>query len=268
MSSLVTFALGHKFPFKSINEIADYCLSPVPCSGATRLLVIPDERLGVVGQSLSEYSQLFWLAENIRGLAPEATHVRIVHYRRFCSTEPPDPKFRNAYQPWASMLGDEDARDLLKRQVKIPASGFLFNTPATFGDGGVLKQYAQYHELEDLLLFASYLTASSKMSKEQVIKFLTRSEIVPSCNIGTFPVQYFVDQMVQLGSAAEFMFHHRYINRAGYQRRNMGYLMERLQSHLIIDDIENQRAPFSFGSNVILSEDPASGEITGTDKQM
>lgn len=250
--------VGHlPFPEKHTHFI-DLAIAPnVFSGGAKRKAIVPDELYGANGHSLSEYGQLFWLYNNIDALAPDAEYVNLFQYRRFVSPQPVAGN-RASNGGWIITI-QEDELDAYAACFSRTHEGPCFNTPVRFPDG-VLTQYATQHVLEDMLNFVKYLTEIEMFSPRDAAKFLRSEHIIPACSVGIYDVKTFKKLFAYLERAADFLHSPYFVAREGYQRRSMGFLLERLQSFMILE-LLGQGA--RFGQNMMLSESQAVTSTTG-----
>lgn len=240
--------LGHlPFPHQGAHFI-DLMISPSVFEGAPkRTAIVPDELYGEHGHSLSEYAQLIWLRQHIDQLAPEARYVNIFHYRRFVSRQPVDsPKASNL--PWVTLVQGNDISTYASC-FERENHGNCFNTPIRFE--GVLNQYANVHVREDILNFTQYLLEIEMFNSKQAERFLSYDRLIPACSVGIYEVKTFKKLFAYLERAAEFLNTPYFVPREGYQRRSMGFLLERLHSFIILEFLERQG---QFGCNMTISE--------------
>jgi hypothetical protein len=258
-NNTLNVCLGHlPFPLGFGHHI-DLMVAPCIVTGSTRLALVDDSYFGINGSSLSEYVQLLWLLDNIQGIAAGCNYIRIFHYRRFATTEPPTAGTQSSNLPWATTIREADL-PAFEAAFSRQSREELFNTPVQFPNG-MLNQYAQNHILEDMLNFAKFLNETGILSASEVVEFL-RSEIhIPSCNIGTFALTSYDFIFGVLRQASEFVYSPYFIVRPGYQRRSVGFLLERLNSFLIIKLIQSGACKQNFGHNMVISNDPV---VSGT----
>jgi|JI8StandDraft_2_1071088.scaffolds.fasta_scaffold35500_2 hypothetical protein len=244
--------LGH-LPFPQTHERhIDLMIAPRLIAGPTRLALVDDSSFGPHGSALSEYVQLLWLLERLDGIAAGCEYVRIFHYRRFVSPESPPVGQASSNLPWATTIRAEDL-DAFASAFSRTCTTELFNTPVQF-HGGMLFQYAQSHVLEDMLNFAKFLLEKDILGALDIAEFLAAQIHIPSCNIGTFRIESYKAIFGTLRRAAEFLDSPYFVPRPGYQRRSVGFLLERLNSFLIVKRIQSGASPSSFGHNLVMSD--------------
>jgi hypothetical protein len=227
-------------------------VSPRMLGDVRRLALVEDSLFGPHGSSLSEYAQLIWIHDNIRALAGDCRYVRIFHYRRFVVATEPTVGKQSANLPWATVIAEKELSEFEHAFHRV-VDGEMFNTPAQF-NGGMLAQYAMAHVMEDMMKFCVFLVESKILSPIEVALFLREDIHIPSCNIGVFGLDSFISIFGDLKRAAEFIHSKYFTPRDGYQRRSAGFLLERLNSFLIIRRIRSGVSPERFGHNIVISE--------------
>jgi hypothetical protein len=247
----LNICLGHlSFPKEYLRHV-DLFVSPKVIAGPDRNAVVPDDTYGPNGHALSEYAQLLWIYKNIDALAPNHSYIRILQYRRFVSPVPIEG-VKSTNGPWMTTIqepGLADCEFCFDRNV----SEEIYNTPVHF-DQGVLMQYAANHVLQDLLNFTSYLVDTGVFSVLDACAFLRMEQFVPACNVGVFRKDNFKMMYHYIDKAASFMLSPAFVMRDGYQRRSMGFLIERFHSFLIFQFIGQKLSAESFGFNMVLSD--------------
>ena len=250
----INICLGHKpFPQK-YQSYADLFITPDLTFNANRVAYVPDSIAGENGQALSEYLQLLWLHKNIDKLAPEIEYIRIFQYRRFASKIKYGTTVVAENAVWVNTIKEENLY-LCADSFDRYNSEELFNTPINF-DEGVAYQYSTAHVIEDLHNFTNFLVEKNIIDTPTADEFLNMKTLIPACNIGVFKRTNFQKQFDLLSMAAEFLFSKNYIRREGYQRRSVGFLLERLQSYLILYWISAGHSKANFGLNYLISDKP------------
>ena len=251
-SNTLNICLGHLPPPAALAMHADLMIAPVWVPGQRRLAVVEDASFGAAGDTLSEYAQLIWLSDHLHEIADGFEFIRIFHYRRFTCRAQPTAGAQAANQPWSRTLTDSDLprfdAEFSRRQ-----DAELFNTQVDMG--GMLPQYAAAHVLEDLFHFAGFLLARGILSSAEACEFLQGGTLIPACNIGVFRLRTQRMMFRVLKAAAGFIDSAYFVRRDGYQRRNGGFLLERLHSFLILKAISSGLCQPRFGHNMVLSQD-------------
>lgn len=245
--------LGH-IPFpKNYSSYIDIFLSPTPIEGSKINAIIPDNTFGEHGHSLSEYAQLIWLSKNIDLIAPTLDYIRIFHYRRFSSPFKINgtPSLNG---PWITTI-QENSLDTYKNAFNRTSHGEIFNSRISF-DLGVITQYANNHVLEDLLNFTNFLVNKNIMSATDACNFLRTNDFIPACNVGVFSKVNFKIIYFYIQMASDFLNSENFKARDGYQRRSMGFLLERFHSFLLFQLISQNYSTPDFGHNIMISDSP------------
>jgi hypothetical protein len=251
MGQILNVCVGHQpFPMAFAHYV-DYTISPLLLHGVNRLIVVPDSIYGENGASLSEYAQLFWLNRNLEKLLRGHTHIRLLQYRRFVSDGTVQVA-RPSSAPFAKVIRT-DQLEFFPSDFLRNGEFELLNAPFQFA-GGVLGQYAATHELEDILGFARFLYKSAILSKLDVAMFLRRNFLIPASSVGVLSVENFKVIFECLAKASAYMNEKSFAVRQGYQRRNMGFLLERLHSHLLLLGIQKGNIKHKNGVHIVISE--------------
>ena len=248
---VVNVCLSHVQPPPLLMRHVDLLVTPERMLDGPRVAVVPDELFGPHGSALSEYAQLIWLYRNIDEVAAGREFIRVFHYRRFVSRVRPQVGAQAVNQPW-SVCVRPDELGHFDECFDRKNGAELFNTPFTF-ETGILGQYAASHRLEDLLSFACFLIQSDILEAASVAALLRRDVLIPACNIGVFRRETFARIFSTLERASHVLTSVFFAERTGYQRRNVGYLLERLNSHLILDMVASGEASNAFGYNIVVS---------------
>lgn len=249
---ILNVCLGHKaFPL-SFQNFLDYTISPIPISGVQNLIVVPDEMYGPNGSSLSEYAQLFWLYHNLDKLSQTATHIRTCHYRRFVSAERAGLG-KPCSLPFAHVINENELGHFKKNFDRSQVSELV--NASFMPRGGILAQYASAHLLEDLIDFSKFLHQKNILSPQHVILFLRENTLIPASSISVLSISNFRWIVSYLIKASDYMNHESFVVRSGYQRRNMGFLLERLNSYLLLEGIRQGKIEKNIGNHMIISDD-------------
>lgn len=251
-ANTLNICIGHQaFPLPYWHHI-DIMVAPNALAGHPRLTIIPDELYGPHGSSLSEYAQLFWVHEHLASLLDGRTFVRVFHYRRFISAHPPLCGKKSINLPWVTTLGSDELWQFEAEFDRL-VTGEIFNTPIRL-PSGVMEQYREAHLLEDFLRFGTFLIESNILDRTAVSRFMRTDLLIPSSSIGILHAESFQEIFSVLRQAANFLNTDFFFPREGYQRRNVGFLLERLNSFLIFERMANGKSPKSFGYQMLLSE--------------
>jgi hypothetical protein len=245
--------LGHlPFPQAHVDHI-DLMVSPRFIAGPNQLAVVDDSLFGQNGSALSEYVQLLWLLDHLDVVTVGYSYLRIFHYRRFVSREKPRVGQRSTNLPWSTAISSAELSSFASEFGRFSDTE-VFNTKVQFGDG-MLAQYARAHVLEDILNFTKFLIEIGVFSSSEASNFLRESTNIPACNIGVFSLETFRSIFSVLRKGADFVHSPYFVVRQGYQRRSVGFLLERLNGYLILKMIRNGEVKANFGHNIVISDD-------------
>lgn len=248
----INICIGHKgFPVAYARHV-DIMLTPKPIEDWPQAMIIPPSFYGVSGESLSEYAQLFWLLENFDSISKKFEYVRLFHYRRFvaehalCGESSLNQEWTTTIRPDELCTFEESFRRNSTKEV--------LNKPMIFNDGGMLMQYAVAHGLSDILGFTDYLLKDGLLNDKDAATFLTSKVLIPASSIGVFKVETFRKVMTILRRSANFMNSPDFVVRPGYQHRSMGFLLERLQSFLLLLHMQMHLDSTCFGVHIVMSD--------------
>lgn len=252
LGNTLNVCLGH-LPFPSTHEHhVDVMLGPRAIEGKSRLIVVEDSRYGKAGSALSEYAQLLWLYDNLDTVARGYRFVRIFHYRRFVSPTVPTVGSPAVNQPWSTVVSPGQLSHFDEAFSRV-ASKEIVNTSITLPNG-ILGQYASAHRLEDILRFTEFIHGRNIINAQQAAQFLRANQLIPACNIGVFKIRTFASIYEKLKAASEFLYSPLFIEREDYQRRSLGFLLERFQSYLLLAYIGRKGRSVISGHNMAIAE--------------
>jgi hypothetical protein len=245
----INICIGH-LPFPNeFFQYVDLMITPKYFYASYPRVIINDCDYGSEHGDLSEYAQLIWLYDNYEKVVDKKTFVRLFQYRRFVSPY----EFGNlCSHSWAKRIeveGLKDCQSIFERQASME----LFNRPLSLPET-VRGQYADCSVEEDIINFASFLKINGKMTDCEEIKFLTSTTLIPAANMGIFHRDHLYWLLAELKEASSFMLSKFYVKRSGYQRRVMGFLLERYNSFLLLHKRKQDMKPFFHGYHIILSK--------------
>jgi hypothetical protein len=126
----------------------------------------------------------------------------------------------------------------LERLLKPIVGDWLLSTAMNLSVC-VANQYAKHHELRDWWRFLSDAIDAGCITNEESRIASLAGTMIPAPSNGVFPVQIFLTQLQILETAALAFIRGGFVERADYQRRSLGFCLERLHSYLILRDITN-----------------------------
>lgn len=251
----LNICLGH-LPFPHTHfDFIDLMITPRLITGNKQVALVDDRLFGQFGSSLSEYVQLFWLLEHLDEISIGNNYVSIFHYRRFVSRNEPSIGLPSINQPWSTAVTVDDLK-FFHNDFSRTNNDELFNKPIQF-KGGMIGQYAHAHVLKDFLNFTNFLIDSEILNPVEAADFLRENIDIPACNIGIYKIETFKNIFGTLRKASEFVSSNYFTPRTGYQRRSMGFLLERLNSYLVLNMVRKNLIKPNFGYNIVISENPS-----------
>ena len=80
--------------------------------------------------------------------------------------------------------------------------------------------------------------------------------MIPASNMGTFRAATLREILMTLKRAAQFIKTSYFTPRTGYQRRVLGFLLERLNGHLLLHRVESGLTKAAIGHHILISDGP------------
>lgn len=128
---------------------------------------------------------------------------------------------------------------------------------------GYFQQYAQAHELVDLLDYTSLAIRSGVLGKAESADFVSEQVLIPGgCELGIFPRQWLTETLSVLSALGESFlktYSERINSYDSYQVRAVGFLSERLGSFLLLRELRRRYPrgipPEIFGHMSCVTED-------------
>ena len=97
------------------------------------------------------------------------------------------------------------------------------------------------------------------LSATDTAQFLRGDVLIPGGSIAVLSVENSRKIHSVLFQASTFINDPNYMARTGYQRRNMGFMLERLNSYLLIKGVNEGSIEPKAGVHMIVSDDPEIG---------
>jgi hypothetical protein len=248
--------IGHKNPefpiWKGYKYFGPEYLKAQPDNQRSELL---DHRL------LNEYAFLFQLRRQLGVNKDTPQLITLYQYRRFLVKEGIGVPSRNI--PWANTLKTSEAIELgeLISSMAGPPTNQQFQIgPVIKMPDSLLAQYARHHYCRDILRFCSDLVDAKVLTNQQAFDFLSQKIFIPTPSCGTFSFDFLNEALEILEKAAEVFLNNGYQKHADtYQGRVMGFLLERLNSHLLLEHLKSIGLDASMlsGKMIIISDDTA-----------
>lgn len=202
-------------------------------------IVIETEEVTQAGLSdrrIGEYHFLFALMKRLESIHAKGK-VTIVQYRRFVTSTPIGFPAQN--MSYARVITTNSSKALPFENLLQPIEGdWLVSTPTKVSPC-VASQFAKHHELRDWWRFLSDAIDAGCITNEDSRLASLSGTLIPAPSNGVFPIQKFLSQIKTLETAALAFIHGGFIERAEYQRRSLGFCLERLHSYLVLRDLAN-----------------------------
>jgi hypothetical protein len=246
------FCIGHKPPgFRLDHDFSFVTPNPVP---GLHNLHVPDDRYGPAfdGMVLAEYTQLRALADM---LAAEGSddEIYIFQYRRFLGLQRPPRRSTNL--PFAYATRAIEAAGLFPGKAeRASLAGARLVCPLG-GIASMAAQYAMFHHAEDFTCFAMALAEVEGFDRKRRQTFASIDQHFPAPSLGTMRASHLIDTMRVLVSAWDAFHAHYYEPREGKQRRVGGFLLERLQSFLLFEELERGKELLEGFLNIVSETD-------------
>lgn len=241
--------IGHKPPSFGLWPNFIYCSQ----SGGD--FQLPQDALldQISDKILSEYHSLFLLRRKLLTMGIVEGTITICQHRRFVLNSPVGVVASN--QPFARVI-DSTVAAQLDTQLLAPQSGsYLIGTPLAIS-GTLLDQYHLHHPVRDLLRFLSDMVDATLLDSADVHQLLTAKFFIPAPACGVFPVVAFLAIFELLEQCALAWQAGGFVARDAYQGRSTSFLLERLNSYLLVRFLETVGVDFrqALGFTTLVSE--------------
>lgn len=252
--TLQAFCIGHKRPmFEPQAPFTMVCPFPLGLPGE---IVISEDLFGPAfhGSILSEYTQLFGLAERLKGLPERPDALYLFQYRKLISRRPGNRLSTN--MPYAhACTAEEAARLYLSGPGSDSLATQLLTGPALRHPRTMAFEYASSHLVEDFAAFAVACSMAGALDPSGISRFINCNVLIPSPSLGQIPTSLFLEVMETLRRVWTEFARHFLKARDGYQRRVGGFLLERLHGFLLLEHLRT-RDPNArvAGSLIVVSE--------------
>lgn len=248
------FCIGHKAPEFSINAPYTH-VSSTTFSGLVQL-VIPDDSLGerFHGNCLSEYTQLMGLAETLIN-SPREERIYICQYRKFLAFRQGCQQSNNVTYAYSS--SKVEAESLFPSQDELSALDRSFLLGPIVKTRSLAHHYATHHMIEDFVAFCISLNSIEYFTEERCKNFINCKFLIPSPSLGVCSIDVFLKHMKILKEVFNHFSSNFLVSRSGYQRRVGGFLLERLHSFLLYEEIYIKKTINArHGFQIVISNSP------------
>jgi hypothetical protein len=211
---------GHQFACFEAESESDFLLQQdEECAD-----LLPDRLIG-------EYYFLFCLLKTLEH-KPLPNRICITQYRRFVARKPLGRPSSNA--PHARTLRADEAGNEAVAKLLLPKSGDWL-VGSALKTRSVMAQYARHHPLRDWLRFLADGIDDGAIDQTQALRASEETILIPAPSVGVFPTSVLFDHLSVLRKAALGFRKRGFIARDDYQRRAIGFCLERLHSWLVLE---------------------------------
>lgn len=249
--TLQAFCIGHKPPV--FEPPAPFTMVCPAALGLLDEIVIADDLFGQAfhGSILSEYTQLFGLAERLKGLPRRPDALYLFQYRKLVSRQAGSRLSSN--MPYAYASNPEDAAHLYRSgPCSESLATRLLTGPALRHQRTIAFEYSSSHLVEDFAAFAAACSMSGALDPPGISRFINCNVLIPSPSLGQIPTPLFLEVMDTLRLVWTVFARHFLKARDGYQRRVGGFLLERLHSFLLVEHVRARGVTTRIAGNLIV----------------
>ena len=207
----------------------------------------------ITSNVLSEYLSLFMLRRKLEAEGITEGHITICQHRRFVLNAAMGEKAVNL--PSTQMINAETAAGLDPVLLMPIAGDYLIGSPLVLGTS-ILNQYHVHHPLRDLLRFLSDLIDAQLIGAADAHNLLNMNVLIPVPGCGVFPIKTFLKIYALLEKCTLAWHASGYVPRTDYQARSTGFMLERLNSYLLICYLTEAGVDFekAVGHTTVVSE--------------
>ena len=228
------FIIGHvrpqlKFP-ESFRLVTQEQVEPTDYKVDTTEI----QKVGLSDRRIGEYMYLFALRRKLEKSNPSAS-VTVAQYRRFVSSKTIGQVAQNmtyARTVTNQELNEHDLESLLK-----PSQGQWLISSSVRMQASVVDQYAKHHILRDWYRFLADGIDSGALTNEEARQASLTSLLIPAPSNGVFPIAVLVKHLTTLETVAQAFINGGFVEREEYQRRSLGFCLERLHSFLVLQEV-------------------------------
>jgi hypothetical protein len=231
---------GHQFACFEAESESDFLLEQdEECAD-----LLPDRLIG-------EYYFLFCLLKTLEH-KPIPNRICITQYRRFVAREPHGRPSSNA--PHARTLRADEAENEAVASLLLPKSGDWL-VGSALKTKSVMAQYARHHPLRDWLRFLADAIDDGAIDQTQALRASEEPILIPAPSVGVFPGSVLLNHLRILKQISMSYRKSGYIPRNEYQIRAIGFCLERLHSHLLLESLRlpGNNSGDSFGCQIVVS---------------
>jgi len=210
---------------------------------------LPDALIG-------EYYFLFLLRRQLEQIS-SIKSVTISQYRRFVTINPIGKPSENL--TYSNVVSPTEASDTSISNLICPKKdGWLISSEFK-NSPNVAFHYSKYHILRDWFRFLSDAFDANFLSQVEITEASLVDRMIPAPSNGVFPVQFFIEHLKRLELCALAFKNNGYLQRDSYQRRVIGFCLERLHSYFLLATLARLKINFNdvSGRQILVSESTA-----------
>ena len=97
------------------------------------------------------------------------------------------------------------------------------------------------------------------LNQAEITESAFKNCLIPAPSNGVFPIKYLIEHLIKLEACARAFVHGGYQPRDAYQRRVIGFCLERLHSYLLLASLSKLKINFNeaAGQQIVVSETDA-----------
>jgi len=245
--------IGHKRPefdlwpehkFATFNPIAQNDFKLIEDLELKELL--PDNLIG-------EYYFLFLIRRQIENQT-SLKAITLSQYRRFTTIQSIGQPSAN--QPYAKLISKNQAANAnIGKLIVAKKDGWLVSSSYATSPN-VSYQYSRSHILRDWFRFLADSFDAGLLNQTEITESAFMNILIPAPSNGVFPFRYLVEHLIKLEACARAFINGGYKPRDAYQRRVIGFCLERLHSYLLLASLSKLKINFkeAAGQQVVISE--------------
>jgi hypothetical protein len=185
--------------------------------------------VGLTDKRIGEYAFLFAARRNMISELNETT--TIVQYRRMVINRPLGVNASDNL--FSRVITINELNNAINLELFSPKKNWLISS--IFGPiENVLTQYSSVHILRDWMRFCADAIDFGVLSNVEAFEASQTKFLIPAPSNGTFPTKILIDHLSRLESMALAYLKSGFLERDGYQRRSLGFCLERMHSYLIL----------------------------------
>jgi hypothetical protein len=249
------FIIGHKRP--AVRFPADFRFvtdSPQEASDV-QVPLAEVHSLGLTDARIGEYAFLFALRRVLH--AQTEGSVCIAQYRRLVLNQPIGAVPHNVH--FARVISPAQFHSEVTDAQFLPKAGDWLLSSVARPSGNVLTHYARYHVLRDWMRFCSDAIDSGALSNADALAASAVERLIPAPSNGVFPLSIFHTHLHTLEHMALAFLNGGFVDREEYQRRALGFCLERMHSFLLLQGIKQHQVDMTTarGYHTVISEEAA-----------